>query len=659
MKKFACIIILVLSHLIGLAQNEFDNFGTFGREEEMQEQEHKQDSIPESNVPHKRHTWKWLHNGVYSQEIPLDTAMDGMYNFNYIFKKSISNTYLGNFPSPYEANIFITRNTVQDFYPLTYIRAFLFRPDDALNYNTTTPYTRLRYFTGGGKGKAENLLDVWHVQNIRPWWSAGIRYNLISSDGRYSTQKSKTYNFSVFSTYEKERTILSFFLNQNNGHFEENGGIKERGYVTDSTDQKAENMPIWLNGNEARNSYRNTNFNLQAQYNIGKEKEVINGADTSYTYPAKAVFNFRAEGNEHWYKEKSINYEFFPNTYIDSTETYDHIENKIYDVSAKFVLNEHPKYKYLPGLYAGLNYKLENYHQRTAYDSIAHTESFGRTNYAGTYINAGIFNIDSSSLLNYDVAGHLCILGHYAGNFKIDGYISQALRQDKSSLLRADAKIELKSVNPFFDRYVGNHNIWENDFKAIKTIQLEGRYLNKRLRTELGVGFSNIFGYVYFDTLAMPQQTNKTLMVLTAWAKEVFKAGNFYFDQNVYFQKSTQEDILALPAISVYSHNYYQNYLFKRALQLQTGIDVFYNTKFYSDNYMPSIMQFYNQRKYKTGNYPKVDVFLNLHIKRAIIFVKYEHVNYHIKNHGNFFSAADYPINPGMLKFGLQWDFFD
>lgn len=151
MKKFACIIILVLSHLIGLAQNEFDNFGTFGREEEMQEQEHKQDSIPESNVPHKRHTWKWLHNGVYSQEIPLDTAMDGMYNFNYIFKKSISNTYLGNFPSPYEANIFITRNTVQDFYPLTYIRAFLFRPDDALNYNTTTPYTRLRYFTGGAK----------------------------------------------------------------------------------------------------------------------------------------------------------------------------------------------------------------------------------------------------------------------------------------------------------------------------------------------------------------------------------------------------------------------------------------------------------------------------------------------------------------------------
>lgn len=658
MKKFACILILVIFHLICLAQSEFDNNDPFGPNGDKPEQ--NSDSIPESNVPHFRYTWQWKHYGVYPQAVPLDTLQDGIQNYNYIFKKSISNTYLGNFPSPYEANIFITRNTVQDFYPLTYIRAFLFKPEDAPIFNTTTPFTRLKYFTGGGKGKAENLLDVWHVQNIRPWWSGGFRYNLLSSDGRYTNQKSKAYNFSIFSNYEKERIVLSLFLNQNNGRFQENGGIQDRSYVTDSTDQKAENMPVWLSsGNDARNSYRNLNFNFQGQYNIGKPKEVIHDKDTSNAYPAKVVFNFRAEGNEHRFKESSINYDFYPNTYIDSTGTFDYIQNKIFDFSAKFVLNEHPKYKYLPGVYAGLDFKRENYDQRTAFDTTTHMASYGKTNYSGTYITAGIFNVDSNALLNYDVAGRLCVLGHYVGNFKIDGFIEQALRRDKSSLLRAEANIELKSVNPFFDRYVGNHNIWENDFKAIKTIHIEGKYINTRSRTELGVGISNIFSYVYFDTAAMPQQTSKTLMVLTAWAKETFRAGHFYFDQTVYFQKSTQEDILSLPAISVYSHNYYQNYFFKRALQLQVGIDVFYNTLFYADNYMPSIMQFYNQRKHKTGNYPKVDVFLNLHIKRANLFVKYEHVNYHLKTHGNFFSAADYPINPGMLKFGIQWDFFD
>ena len=658
MKKIVHIIIFIFLHCICLAQSGFDSQNPFTRED-GEDPAQERDSIVESNVKHYRDTWQWKHNGVYSVAVPLDTLMDGIQNYNYIFKKNISNTYLGNFPSPYLSNIFITRETVQDFYPLTSIRAFLFKPEDALNYNTTTPFTRLKYFTGGGKGRAENLLDIWHVQNIRPYWSAGVRYNLISSDGRYMDQKAKAYNFSVFSTYEKERTVLSLFINQNNGHFKENGGVKDRSYVTDSTNQKAENIPVKLQGNEAGNHYRNTNFQLQGQYNIGKAKTVINNNDTSYAYPAKAVFNFRAEGNEHIYKEQSINFDFYPHTYFDSTFTYDKVANKIFDVSAKFVLNEHPKYKYLPGLYAGLDFRQENYNQRTAYDSVTNTQSYGKDNYSGTYITAGIFNVDTSALLNYDVAGRLCVLGHYLGNFKVNGFIRQALQRHRTTYLQADATVELQSVNPFFDRYVGNHDIWENDFKAIKTIKVEGRYINKRLRTELGAGLTNIFSYVYFDTAAMPQQTSKTLMILTAWAQENFRAGNFYFDQTVYFQKSTQEDILSLPAISVYSHNYYQNYLFKKALQLQIGFDVFYNTKFYADDYMPSIMQFYNQRVRKTGNYPKIDVFLDLHIKRAMIFVKYEHVNYHLKTHGEFFSALDYPINPGMLKFGIQWDFFD
>ena len=201
--------------------------------------------------------------------------------------------------------------------------------------------------------------------------------------------------------------------------------------------------------------------------------------------------------------------------------------------------------------------------------------------------------------------------------------------------------------------------MWENDFKAIKTIQAEGRYINPSFRTELGFGINNTFSYVYFDTLAKPQQIDKALFVFSAWAKEIFRLGHFYFDQQIYFQKSTQEEILSLPTLSVYSHNYYQNHLFKRALELQIGFDLYYDSPFYADRYMPSIMQFYNQRTYKTGDYPKLDIFVNLHIKRALLFVKYEHMNHLLKKNGHYFSAADYPINPAMVKFGLQWDFFD
>ena len=86
--------------------------------------------------------------GVKTTKENIYKTKDGIQNFNTIFKKNISNTYLGNFHSPYLSNIFITRETVQDFYPLTQIRAFLFKPEDALLFNTTTPFTRLNYFTG-------------------------------------------------------------------------------------------------------------------------------------------------------------------------------------------------------------------------------------------------------------------------------------------------------------------------------------------------------------------------------------------------------------------------------------------------------------------------------------------------------------------------------
>ena len=66
--------------------------------------------------------------------------------------------------------------------------------------------------------------------------------------------------------------------------------------------------------------------------------------------------------------------------------------------------------------------------------------------------------------------------------------------------------------------------------------------------------------------------------------------------------------------------------------------------------------------KIQTGIYTRQIFVLRMFVHDKFsgdIFVKYEHINYLLKNHGDFFSAADYPINPGMLKFGIKWDFFD
>lgn len=627
-------------------------FGQEGQEREGEEEDGERDSIPESNVKHFRKTWVWEHNGVYKREVPLDTLFRGIHNYNYIYQQSIANTYLANFPSPYESEVFIFREQEQDFSPLNNIRAFLFKPEDGLHYNSTTPFTQLKYFTGGGKGKNETMLDVWHAQNIRPYWNAGFRYNLLSSDGRYMNQRSKAYNMSFFSSYELDRVAASFFVNQNNGHFNENGGVSDRNIVRDSS-WNAEDIPVNLS--EVKNSYRNFNFNAQFQYNIGGRRELIGKTDTSYSYPAKAVMTLTVEDNEHRFRENIVNTDFFPVSYIDSVKNVDVQSNKVYHVSTKFMLNEHPRLKYLPGAYAGLDFKYLDYTGRTSLDTI---NNYGSTKYTGTYLTAGIFNVDTNATFNFDVAARLCVLGDYAGNFNLKGYLQQYLSRKDSSYVRVDANIELKNASHFFTRFVGNHAYWVNDFKAVKRLDVQGKYVNPRLRTEVGVGLSNTFEYIYFDTSALPVQNGKNLMVLTGWVKQNFRAGKFYFDQTVYCQKSSDDKVLSLPTIAVYSHNYYQNHLFKKALEFNIGFDMYYNTAFYADNYSVSTMQFYNQRTERTGNYPKFDVFVNFRVKRMDIFAKYEHVNYYITN-GEYFSALDYPINPAMFKFGLRWNFFD
>ena len=275
-----------------------------------------------------------------------------------------------------------------------------------------------------------------------------------------------------------------------------------------------------------------------------------------------------------------------------------------------------------------------------------------------TYLNVGAFNVDTAAMFTFDVWGNLCLLGDYSGDYQLGGRITQYFNRERHASVTVDALIANRTPTRFYEYYFGNHQRWENSFDKVHFYQVKGTYRNTRLRTELGVALNNTTNYLYFDEEALPAQYSGNLLVVTAWAKEKFKAGNFYFDETVYYQLSSKTEVLDLPMVAVYSHNYYMNRFFKNALGFQIGVDLFYNTSFYAPAYMPSIMQFYNQRQEKLGNYPKLDLFLVLNIKRADIFAKLEHANEYLGNR-NYFSAYTYPLNPMKFKFGVRWNFYD
>jgi hypothetical protein len=103
---------------------------------------------------------------------------------------------------------------------------------------------------------------------------------------------------------------------------------------------------------------------------------------------------------------------------------------------------------------------------------------------------------------------------------------------------------------------------------------------------------------------------------------------------------------------------YYRNYVFKKALLLDIGLDVFYNTAYKAPNYMPATGQFYIQQTTSVGNYPYIDLFIDAQIKKARIFLKIEHVNSGLFGQ-TYLQYPNHPMNDRAFKLGINWRFFN
>ena len=72
----------------------------------------------------------------------------------------------------------------------------------------------------------------------------------------------------------------------------------------------------------------------------------------------------------------------------------------------------------------------------------------------------------------------------------------------------------------------------------------------------------------------------------------------------------------------------------------------------------PASRMFYAQERIRVGNYPIIDPFLCMMIKRAVVFFKLEHANMNIVNEG-FYYTPHYPVSLQSFRMGVKWRMFD
>jgi len=140
------------------------------------------------------------------------------------------------------------------------------------------------------------------------------------------------------------------------------------------------------------------------------------------------------------------------------------------------------------------------------------------------------------------------------------------------------------------------------------------------------------------------------------------RAWKFHLNTDLLIQKSSNAEVLDLPLATVRATGYFEHlFNFKKTdgqLNTQIGAEVLYHTTYYPYSYMPATGRFYRQDKVQTGNYPFINVFINLKLRRTRIFVMFDHINSGFMGY-DYYQVPTYPMNIRMLRYGLAWTFYD
>ena len=278
--------------------------------------------------------------------------------------------------------------------------------------------------------------------------------------------------------------------------------------------------------------------------------------------------------------------------------------------------------------------------------------------YSNVYAGGGIFR-QTGSFWTWNFDGRLFLLGRNAGQTELSGIISKSLSLFGDSLASLHLKGHIENLVPdyFQEEFYSKRIRWNEDLKMEQRMTVSGGLKIPRRKMKLNANYAIINNYIYNNTDGIPSQFGGQLLVLSVYADKDFALRNFHFRTRLLWQTPSNTDIIHLPEFSVFGSTWYK-FVISKVLFTQIGVDVRYNTAYYADAYHPSTGLFYLQNDEKTGNFPYIDAYANLRLKRTRIFFKMMNVGTEFINK-EYYTTPGYPMNRMTFRMGVAWAFYD
>lgn len=583
----------------------------------------------------------------------------------------------GNYGAEGENMIWSERAPRRQFYFIDPLTPWIPALDSYKFYNTRIPMTLVSYNFGGSRDNSLDRLKGVFSGNVNKPLQFGAYIDYLYSKGSYNSQAVKDFTYGFSSSYLGDRYKMQASMFHYNLLNKENGGLQDVRVITQPDS-------VNINSNTGNPKYFNTNLNNAHTRVRGLDLFVNNRYSLGYTHVERAdtdtidrktfipvtdlILTLQYKDDSHVFQRKpTLNDKdgFFPATYYDKGYTYDRTTWSEFAATAGIGLIEGFHSWVKAGLTGFLTYertslRLPSY----AASGTDLTPLPANAPLADKYTKnkvyvGGQLRSTKSKYFNYDVTGKLGIAGA-PGEFDIDGTVNGSIPLLSDTLaITAFGAVRNHEPSQLMKTYRSNHWVWNNNFSNYQSLRIGGRVNFRTTGTAFELGTETLRNYIYFDNNALPAQASTPVQILWATLDQKLNAGPVHWDNRLTYQTTTNENVVPLPTLTLFS-NLYVFCRVAKVLQVQAGLNADYYTRYKAPGYRPETMAFYNQNKKLIGNYPVANLYVNMKLSRTTFYVMLSHINQGLGWWGNnYFSMPNYPLNPRRLQMGLLVDFAD
>jgi hypothetical protein len=230
------------------------------------------------------------------------------------------------------------------------------------------------------------------------------------------------------------------------------------------------------------------------------------------------------------------------------------------------------------------------------------------------------------------------------------------LNKTRICVLSGEISFNQRQADWILKSYHSNYFQWDNNFEKIHLLKIIAKL--KIGNSQIEAQLHELNNWVYLDKNSIPAQQDEMLHISIVKMSNNFSFKKLQIENDIVFQNTYNSKVINLPQLAVMQSWYMNLMLFNKYLYIQPGLTLFYNTAYYADNYMPALRMFNNQEDKKIGNYIYADAFINFQIKRANIFLLYQHINSGWIGY-KYYLVPHYPQQSAALKLGITWRFYD